>query len=288
MITLLFFLLLLFLPFPAHADEPTATPSGILLNEIMPQPLDGGDWVEIINTGTASAELTGLFLRDDSATNRLDLFDLLPINGVKAFSWSNRLGNAGDVVKLYWQEENSENLLDQHEYTSSQENFSWSRQSDGTWCEVSPTKDATNNSCPIPTETPVDTPTPTDTPPTPTSTPTNTPTSTPTGTPTPTKSPTPTITKTPTPTKSPTPIPTIEEENSFSDPSNFVLGSSRENSSLDEESPPKEKRPLVDYLPYGIIFTGFSLLFAGTILPKIIDRFSKKDKSYTIKQDEEN
>ncbi len=126
-----------------------------------------------------------------------------------------------------------------------------------------------------PTETPVDTPTPTDTP-------------APTSTPTPPASPTPTITKTPTPTQSPTPIPTVEEEYPTPDPSDLVLGSSQENSSLDEESPPKEKRPLVDYLPYGIIFAGFSLLFAGTGLPKIINRFSKKDKSYTIKQDEEN
>lgn len=173
------------------------------------------DWVEIYNSGSESVDLSLYRLRDNTATNKLDLEGTLNAGGYVTFDWTNRLNKDGDVIKLLLI--STEEIIDQVGYGDSGSDVSSpvagqsaGRQPDGTNTWVifgSLTKGSSNNaSIPVPTATP-----------TPTTEPTNTPTPATANTPTPTKVPTPT--KTPTPTlkpksNSPSPTPTPKAQSS--------------------------------------------------------------------------
>lgn len=163
---------------PIYAD--------LFINEFSSSTSDD-DWIEIYNSGPESIDLGDYRLRDDTATNKLDLGDMLAPQGFKVFQWSNKLNNSGDIIKLILKNDEN-NITDQVAYgdkgndvSAPSGNQSAGRQSNGSaqWIMfASPSRESSNsNSSPAPT-----------------------PTSTPQ--PTPTKAPTP---KNPTPTKIPTP-----------------------------------------------------------------------------------
>lgn len=142
------------------------------------------DWVEIYNSGPDSTDLSLYRLRDNTATNKVDLSGDLEAGGFMTFDWSNKLNKSGDIIKLLLVSDEA-NPIDQVSYgdvgddvIAPLSNQSAGRSSDGsgTWgIFSSPTKGSTNNSST----------------PEPTITPTSVPTSTPTRIPTPTKTPTP-------------------------------------------------------------------------------------------------
>lgn len=176
--------LVIFCLFP---DESFASP---VINEFSSSTSD--DWLEIYNPDATPADLSLYRIRDSTENNKLDLSGSLMPQGFIVFEWSNKLNNAGDIIKLVLISDNSS--IDQITYGNQgglivpEVNQSAGRISDGApnWTVFSsPSKGSSNNSSPAftpPTPTPSKTPTPTKTPPTP-----KTATNPPTKIPTPTK-----------------------------------------------------------------------------------------------------
>jgi len=197
------------------------------------------DWVEIYNTGTESARLSNLRIRDSTTSNKKDLSGELTAGGFLVVPFSNWLNSAGDVVKLIMIVGENEELLEEIPYgtagglCAAPESGSIGRFPDGgpTLVRfVAHTQNTSNNTaqefpCPTPTSTPTPELTPT---PTLTSRPTSTP-KLPTPTPT-VKLSTPTLisTSTPKPTFSPTPTPTLKTTPTEATKSGEVLGEEEE------------------------------------------------------------
>ena len=136
------------------------------------------DWVEVYNTGTASADLAVYRLRDSGSSNKKDLIGSIDAGQFTSFSFSNYLNGDGDSVRLYKIENGGETLIEEIKYGDA-----------GGVCEVSGsqsigkspdggsnivrfasnTRDASNNSastspCSSPSPTPKSSPSPTPTP----------------------------------------------------------------------------------------------------------------------------
>lgn len=160
---------------------------------------DSSDWIEIYNSGADTVDLSLYRIRDLTANNKLDLSGSLAPSGFAAFDWSNKLNNAGDLIKLVLTSD--ESIVDQTSYgdqggiNAPETSQTAGRKSDGgqEWVLfASASKNTSNNSSSVffpPSATPTKTPTPTKSP-TPTKTPTQPKTSSqeiksPTKTPTP-------------------------------------------------------------------------------------------------------
>ena len=186
--------ILLFFPKVAFAQ--------VVINELLPNPIDGPDWVELYNTTDEDVSLNGWILDDEgTTTNMVEIKEAsISAKGFLVFAVGSRLNKNSDTIYL----KNNEGLtIDKYSYTEDPgSGVSFGRMPDGgDWgiC-FSPTKMGANN-CFFPSPTPIPSPTPT-------FIPTNTPTSKP-QTPTPTPTPTaklsiPTSTSTPTPKSTPT------------------------------------------------------------------------------------
>lgn len=205
--------LLLFFPQKIFAAD-------IVINEFLPNPSGSSsedtEWIELYNTTSASVDLSNWQLDDvvngGASPYTIPAGTTIAANGFLAFEKATTnigLNNTDDSVRLI---DSNGTELDSYSYSSTLEDFSYGRTTDGsnTWVNFSTYTKGSSNSggvqvTPTPSPTPTLTPTPTPTP-TPTSTPTPTPTPSPTSTTT--ASATPTPTPTPKPTKSPTPSPT--------------------------------------------------------------------------------
>ncbi len=112
------------------------------LSEVVPNPLDSKEWIEIISLATSSVSLDGLELHD--LTGRLMKLD----GGIAAGDVyvaelsSARLNNGGDTV--YLQTDEGE-VIDELSYEGSQKGFSFALMSNGEWIEASaPTRGEAN------------------------------------------------------------------------------------------------------------------------------------------------
>lgn len=185
----------------------------VMINELLPNPSNPPDWVELYNDSDVPVDLEGWIL-EDSTSEVLTIHDLtIDAYSLIALDVSDRLNQSKDTLILL--DQNGER--DRYEYTSNPgTDISFGRTPDGgAWgiCQV-PTKDGPN-SCTLPTSTPTPTLIPT---PEPTATPTSVPepTATPTKTPTPKPTATPTVKKKKTPT--PTPKMVLGQETSTPEP----------------------------------------------------------------------
>ncbi len=165
------------------------------------------DWVEIYNTGTVSAQLSGFRIGDSTSSNKKDLSGELGAREFQVVTFSNWLNNDGDVVKLIRVVGEKEELLEEMPYGSAgglctpTGSGSIGRFPDGGSSIVrflDNTQGVSNNGaqedlCPTPTPTPTSTPIPSPSPTSKPLTPTSTKTPTPTSTVTP-KTTTPTLT----------------------------------------------------------------------------------------------
>jgi len=235
----------------------------VVINEFLPNPSSGSDWVEIYNTGSEAVNLEGWILDDEgTSTNMLEIHNAtVSAHGFLSFDVSSRLNKTEDTI--YLKNQSSQEIDSYHYGSDPGTDISLGRMPDGgSWgtCQT-PTK-VSSNSCVVPTPTPV-----------PTDTPESEPTDTPTPTPTP-KPPTPIPTKKPTPkpTATPTPTPTgeiLEEEATPSGqeptPTPEVLGETTSN--------------LSDILPKALIGIGalFLLIAGGFLLLPKIKRYNEKD-----------
>ncbi len=166
----------------------------LLINEFSSSSSD--DWIELFNDSSESVNLSGFLIRDDTATNKLELDGMLPPFGFIAIDWSNKLNKTGDTIKIVTKSD--ENVIeDQVAYGDSSipaplDNQTVGRKTNGAseWSLfASSTKGLSNEQAQVVQPTPTNSPTVTNSP-------------TPTRTPTPAKIPTPT--RTPTPIKTPT------------------------------------------------------------------------------------
>lgn len=193
---------------------PKMASAAVVLNEIMANaPSEEKEWIELYNTSSAM-NISGWVVEEKTGPNLSGTKQhLLPDftiqnNAFWTFDFATAsLNNNGDTITL---KDNSGNIVDTYQYTSSTKSKTFGRQPDGgTWASsLDPTKGSSNGDI-TPTPTPTSTPSPL---PTPTPSPTTTPTSGPAtskakSSPTTTKSPTPqptTSPATPFPTKTPT------------------------------------------------------------------------------------
>src|SRR5579884_315417 len=156
------------LPLPSHAASPS-----VVINEVMPHPSTGSDWVEIYNPGGTGVDLTGWTL-SDSSTTIATLSGIIQAGDFLSIDVSNRLNNSGDQVHL---KDQTGTEIDSYTYTTDPgADVSFGRSPDGgSFTTLSPTKDTSNNSASsVATPTPTPTPSPTVLP-TPSPTPTSTP-----------------------------------------------------------------------------------------------------------------
>ncbi len=87
-------------PVPPPASATTSAQYGdIVINEAVPNPSDGKEWVELFNTTTNAVSLAGWKISDgNSVINSLD--GELPANNFLTVEIASRLNNSGDAVYL--------------------------------------------------------------------------------------------------------------------------------------------------------------------------------------------
>lgn len=180
--------------------------NSVVLNEIMPHPSPGSDWIEIYNPTSSDIDISNWILVDSISTMKT-LSDSIAANGFITFDVRNRLNNPGDSIYL---KDANGTTIDNYSYnTDPGINISFGRSPDGGgWSILATSSKGNNNGESAPTPTPAPTPSPTPNPsPSPLST--FTPSPTPTNTLSPSKI---TSQKTPTPSSNKaTPIPSIKK-----------------------------------------------------------------------------
>lgn len=111
------------------------------INEIMPNPNEGKEWVELISYSTSSVSLEGLELLD-AAGKLMSLKGELASGAIIVIELgSARLNNGGDSLILATADGET---IDRLDYSGSQKGFSFARQADGSWKEALPTKGNAN------------------------------------------------------------------------------------------------------------------------------------------------
>jgi|GEM_PF-919094 len=187
----------------------------VIINEVMPAPTQGNEWVELKNLTNQSVSLSGWKVEDDSgAVTPIPVFSQASVDpfGLFVFEVKNRLNNTGDQVLL---RRPDLSRADFFQYTSSSAQQSWSRVSadKNTFILALPTKGAENMlSSPDPSMIP--SPAPQTSPsilPTPTVTPSASPSATPQPSPVVSPLPSPIIFSSPSPlpVSSPSPSPIL-------------------------------------------------------------------------------
>jgi hypothetical protein len=99
----------------------------VIINEVYPNPFAGEDeWVELVNVGTSSVDLSDWVIQDKLSTAKnIFHFDniILQSNHYLIASFSGQLNNSGDGVSLF---DSGLNLISSVNYQSSTQGLSWS------------------------------------------------------------------------------------------------------------------------------------------------------------------
>lgn len=123
-VILLIFLLIVLL-FPNSSIVVSQTSSTVVINEIMPHPSSGSDWIEIYNNSGADIDISGWSVSDSTSDPKGERIKTFPSgtvvegddpdgNNFYYFTVGNRLNDAGDVIKLYNPDSQP---IDEKEYT---------------------------------------------------------------------------------------------------------------------------------------------------------------------------
>lgn len=152
-------------PNPDWQPPVTNPTSGVYLSEFMPQTPEGDEWVEIYNNNSFPVNLTNWKIKDDpTVSNPPKNFNAL-ISAKSFFvinfdkGYLNDTGN--DYVVLI---SDIGTTIESVSYSGSSTTTSWSKQSNGLWCQTLPSKKLANHPCLNTTPTPITTLTPTLTP----------------------------------------------------------------------------------------------------------------------------
>jgi beta-lactamase superfamily II metal-dependent hydrolase len=136
----------------AGGGEACAIVAGeVVVNEILPAPSGGTEWVELYNTTAGSLDLGGCFL-DDIADGGGSPYEIpagttIAAGGFWTVDFSSYYNNSGDDVRLL--KADGATILDSYSYPSTGYDVSWYRSPDGgawaTSTDATPTKGASNN-----------------------------------------------------------------------------------------------------------------------------------------------
>jgi len=137
------------------ADNPTWQPSvtnptsGVYLSEFMPQTPEGDEWVEIYNNNSFPVNLTKWRIKDDPTNkNPPKVFDAsIPAKSFFVINFAKGYlnDNGTDYVVLI---SDIGTTIESVSYSGSSTTKSWSKQTDGLWCQTSITKGCANDPCP--------------------------------------------------------------------------------------------------------------------------------------------
>ncbi|MFP4346401.1 MAG: lamin tail domain-containing protein [Anaerolineales bacterium] len=122
----------------------------VLLNEVLPAPSSGSEWVELYNTTAGEIDLSHCYLDDiadgGGSPYQIPTGTTIAAGGFWTVDFSSFYNNGGDDVRLL--KEDATTILDSYTYGSTDYDVSWYRSPDGgTWAvdaTTSPTKGATN------------------------------------------------------------------------------------------------------------------------------------------------
>ncbi len=257
-------------PKPTSISTPTSIPKNtpteepakkdydnIYISEVMPDPDEGSEWIELYNDNTFEVDLVDWFIDDEEGGSSPRKFTAL----IKPESYyvisisSNIFNNSGDDVRLL---NHNQQEKDFQTYQSSKKGISWSRVH-GSWCQTFPTKGEPNEDClsedkPTPTVKSMSNPT---------ATPTVTEKITPTPTGDLTPSPTEILTPTPKTTSEPILVSTLQKNQQGE-----VLGEETEE---DENNQNKKDKLIAG----GFVVTGGLFIAGAGIAPQIQNLFAK-------------
>lgn len=85
----------------APPPEPSYIPGNIVVNEFVPNPVDGVEWIEIYNRTGSTIDLQSWRIFDGTGNSVVSLSGTLSAGGFLAFDLSSaRLNNSGDIIEL--------------------------------------------------------------------------------------------------------------------------------------------------------------------------------------------
>jgi beta-lactamase superfamily II metal-dependent hydrolase len=122
----------------------------VLINEILPAPSTGPEWVELYNTTGSAIDIGNCYLDDIAAGGgapyQIPADTIIPANGFWTRDFTSYYNNSGDDVRFL--KEDAATVLDAYTYGATAYDVSWYRSPDGgvwqTEPTASPTKGATN------------------------------------------------------------------------------------------------------------------------------------------------
>ncbi len=131
-------------------DVCTASAGEVLINEILPAPSAGAEWVELYNTTGADVDISHCYLDDladaGGAPVQIPAGATVPANGFWTMDFGSYYNNTGDDVRFLL--DDATTVLDAYSYGATGYDESWYRSPDGgDWSVVpttSPTKGVTN------------------------------------------------------------------------------------------------------------------------------------------------
>jgi hypothetical protein len=139
-------------PEPVHAAGTCGLLADqVVINEILPAPSSGPEWVELYNKTDSPLDISNCYI-DDKAGEGKDPFQIpvgntIPAHGFLAFDFTSYFNNDGDDVRLLL--DDASTILDSHTYGATGDDLSWYRNPDGeAWAASatsSPTIGSTNN-----------------------------------------------------------------------------------------------------------------------------------------------
>ncbi len=135
----------------------TVFANSVVLNELMPHPSPGSDWIEIYNPTDNNIDLSNWILVDSTSTMKT-LSGSISAKGFVTFDVTNRLNNSGDSIYL---KDSSSTTIDNYSYSLDPGiNKSIGRNPDGgSWTTLASSSKGTSNGQTPPTANPTPAPT---------------------------------------------------------------------------------------------------------------------------------
>lgn len=117
---------------PMPSPSPSPIPDKVILNEFLPYPLEGEEWVELYNQEAKTVVLDGWQIDDqeNAGSSPLGLMGKFDSHSYLLFSLGKRLNNSGDQIRLI---RSDGSLADQFEFGRPDPGVAWARDSEGQW-----------------------------------------------------------------------------------------------------------------------------------------------------------
>jgi hypothetical protein len=136
----------------AHAANCSVSSGQVVVNEILPAPSAGNEWVELYNTTGTALDIGGCYIDDiaggGGAPTLIAAGTMIAANGFHVVEKSSYFNNTGDDARLLKNDQST--VLDAKTYGSTASDACWYRQPDGgAWASQttsSPTKGSSNGS----------------------------------------------------------------------------------------------------------------------------------------------